>query len=80
MMGGALGLAVLASLAASRTSHLLASGEGHAHRADRRLPCRAFLVGAVFAVAAASIGAVFLHSGAAAGSERGRESPNALAA
>ena len=29
MMGGALGLAVLASLAASRTDSLLSSGEGH---------------------------------------------------
>ncbi len=29
MMGGALGLAVLASVAASRTSHLLATGHAH---------------------------------------------------
>ena len=49
MMGGALGLAVLASLAASRNDSLLASG-------DERLTAltggyhAAFLVGAVFAV------------------------------
>jgi hypothetical protein len=60
MMGGALGLAVLASLAASRTDSLSASespvaalnGGYHA----------AFLVGALFAVAAATIGAVFLRT------------------
>ena len=38
MMGGALGLAVLASLAASRTDSLRAAGDGRAGRADRRLP------------------------------------------
>ena len=39
MMGGALGLAVLASLAASRTDDLRDSGE-RARRAERRLPPR----------------------------------------
>ena len=38
MMGGALGLAVLASLAASRTDSLLASGDSAARSAERRLP------------------------------------------
>jgi hypothetical protein len=60
MMGGALGLAVLASLAASRTSHLRASdtavgalsGGYHA----------AFIVGALFAVAAAAVGGGFLRN------------------
>jgi EmrB/QacA subfamily drug resistance transporter len=60
MMGGALGLAVIASLAASRTDTLLASGDGalvaliggyHA----------AFLLGAVFAAAAAVIGGLVLR-------------------
>ena len=40
MMGGALGLAVLASLAASRTDTLLASGEGELAALTRRLPAR----------------------------------------
>jgi hypothetical protein len=60
MMGGALGLAVLASLAASRTDSLRASGEaplvaltGGYHAA--------FIVGALFAAGAAAIGAVFLR-------------------
>ena len=38
MMGGALGLAILASLAASRTDSLVASGDERARRAQRRLP------------------------------------------
>jgi MFS family permease len=61
MMGGALGLAVLASLAASRTENLRASGDdplvaltGGYHAA--------FLLGAIFAAAAAVIGAVFLRT------------------
>lgn len=59
MMGGALGLAVLASVAAARTG-----GDGSAaalvdgYRA-------AFLVGTVFAVAAGAVAAVFLRRGAA---------------
>ena len=66
MMGGALGLAVLASLAASRTDSLLASGDTElvALAGGYHL---AFLVGAIFAVAAAAIGVVLLReSGAAA--------------
>ena len=66
MMGGALGLAVLASLAASRTDNLLASGDTElvALAGGYHL---AFLVGAIFALAAAAIGVVLLReSGAAA--------------
>jgi EmrB/QacA subfamily drug resistance transporter len=61
MMGGALGLAVLASLAASRTSHLQAGGVGklHALLGGYHL---AFVVGAVFAAAAATIGATLLRT------------------
>jgi hypothetical protein len=62
-MGGALGLAVLASLAASRTDSLTVSG--HAHLAALNGGYHlALLVGAAFAVAAATVGAVFLHSAA----------------
>jgi sugar phosphate permease len=60
MMGGALGLAVLASLAASRTDTLLASGEDQlvALTGGYHL---AFLVGALFAVTAAVVGAALLR-------------------
>ena len=59
MMGGALGLAVLASLAAARTQSLLASG------ADPLVALNggyhvAFFVGAVFAATAALLGAALL--------------------
>ena len=64
MMGGALGLAILASLAASRTDSLLASGEGNLAALTGGYHA-AFLVGAAFAVAAAGVGAVFLRAGAA---------------
>jgi EmrB/QacA subfamily drug resistance transporter len=60
MMGGALGLAILASLAASRTESLRGSG-------DNQLAALAggyhvaFLVGAFFAAAAAVLGALLLR-------------------
>ena len=72
MMGGALGLAVLASLAASRTDSLLAAGDaplvaltGGYHAA--------FLVGALFAATAAVLGAVFLRAGGPAHEQAGEE-------
>jgi MFS family permease len=64
MMGGALGLAVLASLAASRTDSLLASGESELEALTGGYHL-AFLVGALFAAAAAAIGAVLLKPSAA---------------
>jgi EmrB/QacA subfamily drug resistance transporter len=57
MMGGALGLAVLASLAASRTDALLASGRSQAAALTGGYHL-AFLVGAIFAAAAAGLGAL----------------------
>ena len=60
MMGGALGLAVLASLAASRTDTLLAAGESQVAALTGGYHL-AFLVGALFAVAAAVLGAVLLR-------------------
>jgi len=65
MMGGALGLAVLASLAASRTDTLLASGEDQVAALAGGYHA-AFVAGAIFAVGAAVIGAVFLRPSAAA--------------
>jgi MFS family permease len=59
MMGGALGLAVLASLAASRTDTLLADGQSQAAALTGGYHI-AFLVGAIFAAAAAGLGALLL--------------------
>ncbi len=62
MMGGAVGLAVLASLAESRTDSLRASGDG-ALTALTGGYHAAFLLGAVFAAAAAALGAFLLKPG-----------------
>lgn len=59
MMGGALGLAILASLAASHTDGLLASGDAPLAALTGGYHA-AFLIGAVFAVAAAVLSAVLL--------------------
>jgi MFS family permease len=79
MMGGALGLAVLASLAASRTDSLrathgtLAALDGGYHAA--------FLAGAGFAVAAAAVGGIFLRNRgpAHAPAHGGERAPGGLA-
>jgi EmrB/QacA subfamily drug resistance transporter len=60
MMGGALGLAVLASVAASRTDTLLASGDSQLEALTGGYHA-AFALGAVFALAAATIGGVLLR-------------------
>jgi len=65
MMGGALGLAVLASLAASRTSSLRDSGSSALEALNGGYHL-AFLVGALFAVTAAAVGGIFLRPQAAA--------------
>ncbi|HEY7380427.1 MAG TPA: MFS transporter [Gaiella sp.] len=81
MMGGALGLAILASLAASRTDTLLASGDdslvalaGGYHAA--------FLVGALCAFGAAALGGLLLRPGLqpAHGGHEGHEAIGAPAA
>jgi hypothetical protein len=61
MMGGALGLAVLASVAASRTDNLLAGGDGRLAALTGGYHA-AFLVGAFFAVAAAALGGALLRT------------------
>jgi EmrB/QacA subfamily drug resistance transporter len=61
MMGGALGLAVLASLAASRTSHLLASGQSHPSALDGGYHL-AFVIGAGFALVAALLATWLLRA------------------
>jgi EmrB/QacA subfamily drug resistance transporter len=60
MMGGALGLAVLASLAASRTSSLTAAGDSELVALAGGYHA-AFLVGALFALSAAVLGATLLR-------------------
>jgi trans-2-enoyl-CoA reductase len=79
MMGGALGLAVLASLAAARTDTLAAAGESHLVALNGGYHL-ALLVGAAFAVAAATVGAVFLRSGAQAAVPAEGEQSDAVAA
>jgi len=61
MMGGALGLAVLASIADSRTANLLASGEERLAALTGGYHL-AFFVGALFAAAAAAIGGLLLRN------------------
>jgi EmrB/QacA subfamily drug resistance transporter len=61
MMGGALGLAVLASLAASRTETLRASGDASLVALNGGYHT-AFLVGTLFAAAAAVIGAALIRT------------------
>ena len=61
MMGGALGLAVLASVASARTQHLAASGHGTLTALTGGYHV-AFAIGAVFAVGAATIGATLLRT------------------
>ena len=65
MMGGALGLAVLASVATSRTHHLTATGHGNLAALTGGYHL-AFAVGALFAIVAAVVGAVFLRTRTAA--------------
>lgn len=65
MMGGALGLAVLASLADSHRAHLLASGDSPLAALTGGYHV-AFVVGALFAGAAAVIGAALLRTPAVA--------------
>jgi MFS family permease len=61
MMGGALGLAFLASIAASRTNGLRASGHGQLDALVGGYHA-AFIGGALFAAAAATIGAALLRT------------------
>jgi EmrB/QacA subfamily drug resistance transporter len=68
MMGGALGLAVLASLAASRTDTLRGSGDGQLAALTGGYHA-AFLVGAVFALVAAGLGGWLLRTRSAPAGE-----------
>ena len=78
MMGGALGLAVLASLAASRTDSLLASGNGQLDALTGGYHV-AFLVGAIFALGATVLGAALLRVRMQAPAHDGQEATGELA-
>jgi EmrB/QacA subfamily drug resistance transporter len=70
MMGGALGLAVLASLAASRTDSLAADGQGALDALNGGYHA-AFLVGAIFVVASAFVAGLLLRSDVSAAAHEG---------
>jgi MFS family permease len=78
MMGGALGLAVLASIAASRTDTLLASGDGAVAALNGGYRV-AFLAGALFAALAATLGGALLRPGSAAAAHEHGEAAGAVA-
>jgi len=61
MMGGALGLAVLAAIATSRTENLLASGDSQVEALTGGYHA-AFVVGALFAAAAGVLAATLLRA------------------
>ncbi len=72
MMGGALGLAILASVAASRTDSLTASGHGPLAALTGGYHV-AFIVGAVFAVVAAAVAGGLIHADVSAPAHGGEE-------
>jgi EmrB/QacA subfamily drug resistance transporter len=72
MMGGALGLAILASAADARTETLLDSGDGMLTALTGGYHV-AFIIGAVFAFTAAGIGAALLRAGRQAPVHEGEE-------
>jgi EmrB/QacA subfamily drug resistance transporter len=74
MMGGALGLAILASVAASRTDSLRTSGHGPLDALNGGYHL-AFMIGAVFAVLAGAVAAAFIHAEAPAGAHGGEPVP-----
>jgi hypothetical protein len=72
MMGGALGLAVVASAAAARTDDLVAGGSGQLGALEGGYHV-AFLLGAAFAVLAAATGASLLRTRLTAAGHAGAE-------
>jgi EmrB/QacA subfamily drug resistance transporter len=79
MMGGALGLAVLASIAASRTSSLLDGGSSKLEALVGGYHL-AFLIGAIFAVVACVIGVTLIHAPAPMEAHGGEYEPVEAAA
>jgi MFS family permease len=79
MMGGALGLAVLASIAASRADGSAGSGDEHLAALTAGYHS-AFIVGAVFALAAAVLAAALIRATPATAHGEIEEEPAAEAA
>jgi EmrB/QacA subfamily drug resistance transporter len=77
MMGGALGLAILASLAAARTANLHAAAAQAAAALNGGYQL-AFLIGAVFAATAAVLGVLLIRTRAAAPAQTQARSPGTL--
>lgn len=77
MMGGALGLAALASLAAARTGSLLAAGADTATALSGGYRA-AFLVGAAFAALAGLVGALGMRAGSHPRVQEDRPTDNAV--
>jgi EmrB/QacA subfamily drug resistance transporter len=75
-VGGAIGLAVLATLSTSRTTNLLGSGEG-SHAALTSGYRLAFLIGAVLVAAGIAVALLVIRSGPAAGQEEAVEAAEA---
>src|SRR5947207_1621813 len=78
MMGGALGLAILASLAATRTNSLSSSGHGPLSALNGGYHL-AFMIGAAFAVIAAAVAAVLIRADATAPAQQPEGVPAAAA-
>jgi EmrB/QacA subfamily drug resistance transporter len=74
MMGGALGLAVLASVAASRTNSLSASGDGQLAALTGGYHL-SFIIGALFAAVAAATGALLLREAQPVPAQAAHEEP-----
>jgi EmrB/QacA subfamily drug resistance transporter len=74
MMGGALGLAVLASIAARRTDSLAAGGHGHLAALTGGYHA-AFLVGAIFAAVAGGLGVALFRTSTAGAAAHGGAQP-----
>jgi MFS family permease len=75
MMGGALGLAVLASLAAARTTSLLDSGHGELAALNGGYHA-AFVAGAGFAILGAALAAALMHAKMPAMGAHGAPAPD----
>jgi hypothetical protein len=72
MMGGALALAALASVAAARSDILRASGDGELAALNGGYNA-AFVIGAVFAAAATALAAALIRAEQPAGAEDAQE-------
>jgi MFS family permease len=78
MMGGALGLAILASVAAARTDNLIAAGSDAVSALNDGYHV-AFVVGALFAATAGILGGTLLRAGVPVAAHEGAEAGHGVA-